>query len=441
MGVNTLFGDDLGGSDQKVRAKKAAGEARVKRPDRRQSILRPQMIDQLIPPDHRARALAAFVEQLDLSVFYDAVKSRGSDPGRPATDPAMLITLWLFATSEGVGSGRQLERLCDRDDAYRWICGGVQVNYHTLTDFRVQHGKALDELMTQTLGVLMHGGLLKLRRISQDGVRVRANAGAASFRSERSLKKCLQAAKEQVRRTKALLDKDDPTRSGKQRAAANRAARQMQERVEKAAKELEKLKASKKTEAEAERARASTTDPESRVMRMADGGYRPAYNVQLAVDSDTRAIVGVGVTNTGTDMGQIAPMLEDVARRTGKKPKEWLADGGYSALADIEAAGAEGVKVLAPVPDPRSVEVDPHLPKKDDTPHVAAWRKRMGTETAKVTYKLRAATSECTNADLRAHRGLRHLPVRGLDKTLMVGLWMAITYNALLWIGAEAAAL
>ena len=441
MGGATLFGDDLGGSDDKGKTKKVAGEARVKRPDRRQSILRPQVIDQLIPPDHRARAIVKFVEQMDLDAFYAAIKSRGTDPGRPATDPAMLTALWLFATSEGVGSGRQVERLCERDDAYRWICGGVQVNYHSLTDFRIGHGAALDDLMTQVLGVLMHQGLVVLKRVAQDGVRVRANAGAASFRSQQGLRKCLKEAKEQVRQAKAMLDKDDPTRTDKMREATERAARERVTRVEKAMEELKKLQAAKKTEEDAERARASTTDPESRVMRMADGGYRPAFNMQFAVDTDTRAIVGVGVTNGGTDMGQITPMIEEVERRTGKKAKEWLVDGGYTSLTDIHAASEQGVKVLAPVPQPHAAGVDPHARKKNDTRHVAAWRRRMGTDEAKETYKLRASTSECTNADLRTHRGLQHLPVRGIEKTTMVGLWMAITYNALLWIGEAAATL
>lgn len=441
MGGTSLFGDDLGTPKGKDKVAQAKGEPRVKRPDRRQSILRPQVIDQLIPPDHRARAIVKLIEQMDLERFYASVKSRGDEPGRPATDPAMLIALWLFATSEGVGSGRQLERLCERDDAYRWICGGVQVNYHTLTDFRVDHGAAIDDLLTQVLCVLMHQGLVRLKRVAQDGVRVRANAGADSFRSERGLRKCLKAAKEQVRRTKALLDKDDPTRSDKQRAAAERAARELQSRVEHAMEELKKLQAGKETAEQVERARASTTDPESRVMRMADGGFRPAFNMQFAVDTDTRAIVGVGVTNGGTDMGQITPMIDEVERRTDKKPKEWLVDGGYTSLADIQTAGEQGVKVLAPVPEPKSEDVDPYAPKKNDTEHVAEWRMRMGTDAAKEIYKLRAATSECANADLRAHRGLRHLPVRGIEKTLTVGLWMAITYNALLWIGANAAAL
>src|SRR5690349_7346589 len=205
MGEQGLFGD-LGGARSSKKQNRSEGAPRVKRPDRRQSLLRAEVLDQLLPIDHRARAIVAAVDQLDLSAFYEGIAARGSDPGRPATDPAMLVSLWLVATSEGVGSGRQLARLCERDDAYRWICGGVAVNQHTLSDFRVQHGKELDELLTQLLGVLMHKGLLQLKRVAQDGMRVRAHAGAASFRRKRALRKCLAAARDQVKRVRALLD-------------------------------------------------------------------------------------------------------------------------------------------------------------------------------------------------------------------------------------------
>jgi len=439
-----LFGGDLGDGGDAKSAKKADGEARVKRPDRRQSLFRPQTFDQLIPSDHRARGIVKFVEELDLTQFYEGIRSRGSEPGRPATDPAMLIALWLFATSEGVGSARQIERMCDRDDAYRWICGGVQVNQHTLSDFRIGNGTALDDLMTRVLGVLKHQGLVKLYRVSQDGVRVRADAGAASFRREDALEECLKAAREQVQHTKKLIDKDDPTRTDKMKESAARAAREREKRVRKAMHQLKALEARQAERARKEEAkspRSSTTDPESRVMRMADGGYRPAFNMQFAVDTDTRAIVGVGVTNSGSDAGQMVPMIDEVERRTDKTPKEWLADGGYTDLADIQGASEKGVKVYVPVPEPRSSEIDPHQPKKNDDVQVAEWRKRMGTGQAMEIYRERASTSERTNADLRQHRGLRHLPVRGIEKTLMVGLWMAITYNALLWIGEKAATL
>ena len=313
-----LFGGDLGDGGDAKSAKKADGEARVKRPDRRQSLFRPQTFDQLIPSDHRARGIVKFVEELDLTQFYEGIRSRGSEPGRPATDPAMLIALWLFATSEGVGSARQIERMCDRDDAYRWICGGVQVNQHTLSDFRIGNGTALDDLMTRVLGVLKHQGLVKLYRVSQDGVRVRADAGAASFRREEALEECLKAAREQVQHTKKLIDKDDPTRTDKMKESAARAAREREKRVRKAMHQLKALEARQAERARKEEAkspRSSTTDPESRVMRMADGGYRPAFNMQFAVDTDTRAIVGVGVTNSGSDAGQMVPMIDEVERR------------------------------------------------------------------------------------------------------------------------------
>lgn len=442
MGGTTLFGGDLDESSGQGKATKGEGEARVKRPDRRQSLFRPQIFDQLIPSDHRARGIVKFVEELDLAPFYESIKSRGVEPGRPATDPGMLVALWLFATSEGVGSARQLERLCERDDAYRWICGGVQVNQHGLSTFRVAHGAALDDLLTNVLGVLLHQGLAKLHRISQDGVRVRANAGAGSFRGEQTLKTCLEAAEEQVKHTKNLIDKDDPTRTDKMKESAARVAREREKRVRKALHELESLRARKaaKTGSDPKKEpRASTTDPESRVMRMADGGYRPAFNMQFGVDTDTRAIVSVGVTNSGSDAGLIKPMIEDVERRTDTTPKELLVDGGYTSFVDLQAAGEKGVKVYAPVPEPRLPGVDRYQPKKDDPEHIATWRQRMSTESAKEIYKERAATSERTNADLRQHRGLHQLPVRGIAKAMKVGLWMAIAYNALLWIGEKAA--
>lgn len=447
MSTRSLFGDGLCGKDEKKKGQKVDGEARVKRPDRLQSVFRPQIFDQLIPSDHRARGIVKFVEELDLKLFYESIRSRGSEPGRPATDPAMLMALWLFATSEGVGSARQLERLCERDDAYRWICGGVQVNQNGLSAFRVDHGAALDDLLTKVLGVLLHQGLVKLRRVSHDGVRVRANAGAASFRREEALQRCLDEAKEQVKLTKALIDKDDSTRSDKATESAARAARERAKRVRKAMHQLQSLearaaaKAAKANNEPKKAPRASTTDPDARVMRMADGGYRPGFNMQFAVDTETTAIVGVGVTNSGSDAGRITPMIEEVERRSGETPKQWLADGGYTSLADIQAAGDKGVKLYVPVPEPRSEDVDRYQPKENDAEHVAKWRRRMGTDSAKKIYKERAQTSERTNADLRQHRGLRQIPVRGIEKTMMIGLWMAVTYNALLWIRETGAGL
>jgi transposase len=406
--------------------------------DRRQIQLRPVDLESLLPAEHRARAIWAVVEELDLSRFYEAIAARGSDPGRPAIDPKILVALWLYATSEGVGSARELARLCEAHDAYRWLCGGVAVNHHTLSDFRVGHAVALDALMTQVLGVMLRQGLVKLERVAQDGMRVRASAGAASFRREKSLRACLEAARAQVERVKAEGEHPLPGRGARGQAAAARAAREREKRVRRALAELPAARAPKAGAAAKEQARVSTTDPEARVMKMGDGGYRPAYNLQFATATAGRAIVGVQVTNAGGDAGQMLPMLDEVERRTGAQPNEHLVDGGFVKLAGIEEAAGRGITVYAPVPAPKVDGVDPHAPKPDDAEAVAAWRTRMGTPEAKAIYKERAATAETVNADLRTWRGLDRLGVRGSGKVLCVALWAAVTYNVLRWIAAGA---
>jgi len=409
---------------------------RVVTADRRQIQLRPLDLESLLPPEHRARAIWAMVEQLALGKFYDTIVARGSEPGRPAIDPKVLVALWLYATSEGVGSARELARLCEAHDAYRWLCGGVRVNYHTLSDFRVGHEEALDELMTQVLAVMLHRGLVKLERVAQDGMRVRASAGAASFRREPSLRACLEAAETQVACVKQEAEHPVPGRSAREQAAAARVAREREKRVRQALAELPAVRAAKRTAEDKTQARVSTTDPAARVMKMSDGGFRPAYNVQLATATVGRVIVGVQVTNSGADAGQLRPMLEEIERRTGERPTEHLVDGGFVKLESIEDATAQGVTVYAPVPEPRKAGSDRYAPKADDTAAVRAWRQRMSTDEAKAIYKERAATAETTNADCRTQRGLDRLLVRGPTKVLCVALWTAITYNVLRWVAA-----
>ena len=427
------FDEDRGSGDAE-KSEIAASRSeppRLVKADRRQLFWQPRDIEGLLPAEHRARAIWNFVDKLELRQFYDQIKARGSEPGQPATDPKILLVLWLYATSEGIGSAREVARLCQAHDAYRWICGGVSTNHHTLSDFRVDHAAALDELMTQILGVLLHQGLVQLKRVAQDGMRVRASAGASSFRREPSLKKCLDHAAQQVKETKQAAEQPDSQQSARERAAAERAAREREERVGRALEELQKVRAAKYSKKDAAEARASTTDPEARVMKMADGGFRPAYNVQLATDVESRVIVGVDVSNVGSDQGQMTPMLEEIERRTGGRPDEYLVDGGFVKKESIETASAQGVTVYAPVPASRVTSIDPHQPKEGDSAAISAWRQRMATDEAKTIYKDRAATAETVNADLRQWRGLDEITVRGKGKVLCIALWAAITYNVL----------
>jgi transposase len=393
----------------------------------------PARLADLLPADHLARLIWDVVTRLDLTAFYASIVVVIGGPGQAATDPQILVALWLYALSQGVTSARHLNDLCVEHLAYIWLCGGVSMNYHTLSDFRVQHLQALDDLLTQVLACLDEAGLIAYEHTAQDGMRVRANAGAASFRREATLEKRLAEARAVVAALTASPADEAETRSAGEQAAQERAATEQVARLEAALAELPAAQAAKPAAEQAD-ARVSTTDPQARVMKMADGGYRPAYNFEFATDTAHRVIVGVDVTNAGSDKAEMAPMVDQVQERTEQLPADWLMDGGFVTLAAVEAGAAKGVRILAPVPQPKDPTRDPALPLATDSPAVAAWRARMATDEAKATYKLRAATSECVNAQARSRHGLLQLRVRGLLKALAVALWIAITHDLLLWL-------
>jgi hypothetical protein len=331
--------------------------------------------------------------------------------------------LWLYATLEGVGTARTLEGLCRQHDAYRWLCGGVSVNYHTLADFRVAHGAFLDHQLTVGVATLMSEGLVTMKRVAQDGVRIRASAGAASLRRQPTLESCLEEARTQVEALRKELQDDPAASSQRERAARLRAAEEREQRVQKALEQAPQVEARKKA-----KARVSTADPQARVMKMADGGFRPAFNGQFCTDTETRIVVGVDLSNDGSDQGELVPMLEQLAERYQGLPEETLVDGGFANKQAIEAATTAGTTVYAPVQKPKDPTCDPHAALAEDSPAVAAWRERMGRQPAKDLYKQRAATAECVNA-LARNRGLRQFTVRGLREVKTVLLRYALAHN------------
>ena len=412
----------------------------------RQRLLSPMTIDDLLEPDHPARAVWRFALGLDLSVLYDRIRARGQTAGRPAIDPRILVALWLYATLAGVKSANALADLVIHHDAYFWLAGGIAVNAHTLSDFRIQDADFLEQILTHSVTVLRQQGLVDLDRVAQDGMRVRASAGAASFRRRETLEELLREAQAEVRRLQQQPDAppgQQPAPTAQQRAAQRRHAAGRVERIRqalermpemeakkrKAKKNKSKKKGGKKGEKD-QAARVSTTDPEATVMKMADGGYRPAYNVQFSTACRGQVIVGVEVVKEGTDQGQLPPMLDQIEGRFGQRPKEALVDGGFANHEDIDKVqkGETGCKVYAPVPEPKKEGVDRHEPKATDSLEVAEWRGRMGTDDAKEIYKQRAATAECVNA--QAHnRGLIQLLVRGLQRVKAIALWFATAHN------------
>jgi transposase len=403
---------------------------RLRRPDRQQ-IIQPRTFDELVPQDHKVRAVWTLVLGWDLTLFLQEIRARGARPGRAATDPQLLIALWLYAAIEDIACGRKLAKLCRESDPYRWLCGGVTLNYHTLNDFRVNHEEALDDLLTQMIAALTEAQFVSLGRVALDGTRVRASAGGHSFGERETLEKHLEAARangEAVKQTAA-----DPTLSARQKAARQRGARQRVQRLEQALLELEKVEQAKAQQKEKPTknhpARASATDPEARMMRMPDGGTRPAYNLELATDCNSRAILGVEATNAGSDAGQDAPMRDQVETRADEAVEEQLVDGGFVSFEAIDRAAVEEVAFFAPVPEPRKPGGDRYLPKATDSAAVAQWRQRMGTRAAKRIYKQRSSTIETVNGELKSQRGLVPILVRGLRKVQCAALWSVLAYN------------
>ena len=412
----------------------ASAVARVMSAQRDQVELRACDLDSLLPPDHPARTVWAFVQSLELAPLYARIKAVQGGAGRPAIDPAILVALWLWATVDGVGSAREVDRLCERDNAYRWLCGGVGVNYHTLADFRTEHEAWLDAQLTRSIASLLDRKLVTLNVVAQDGLRVRASAKAASFRRKGRLQQLMAQAQTQVQALKAELDADAAASSRRKQAAQERAAREREQRLAQALAtmdEIDKARAPKKAptakdeplggtpaaaKAEPE-PRVSSTDPEARVMKMADGGFRPAFNAQLAVDAATQLIAAVDVVNSGSDMNQMVPMHAQLQRRYEITPTHWLADGGFTKLPAIERLAEQGTAPMLPPPKSRNPNIDPHAPKCTDSEHLAAWRQRMASPEGQALYTQRGATVECANAQLR-RRGLQQFNVRGRAKTV-----------------------
>jgi transposase len=419
------------------------GEARVIKADRSQLRWDVIDLDGLLPADHRARVVWRFVEGLDLSPLYAAIRSRGERAGRPAADPAVLLALWLYATVEGVGSARELERLAERDVAYRWLAGGVPVNYHGLADFRVGLVETLDRLLTESVTALLAEGLVSLSDIAVDGTKVRASASKGSFKRAARLSEIEAAVELRLAALKDELKSDGAASSRRRQAARERAAREVHERAQRARAALARLtkerearaKRHRTDEAKKKEPRVSLSDPQARAMRFPDGAVRAAYNAQIAAAPQSGVIVSIAMTDRRNDRRLAMPMVDDIARRYGRTPDRLLVDTGYATHADIVALNrhrAGPVEVFAPLPAERD-DIKPESSARRarrrarEPQCVKRWRERMASEAGKAVYTLRMQI-ERVNADRKNH-GFGFIPVRGLLKAKAVALWHALAHN------------
>lgn len=405
---------------------------RLNSPVRNQVEFVNSTIDDLIESDHQVRNIWNYVDQMDLSPILKKIKSTESNPGRPAIDPKILLAIWIYAIVEGIGSARLIERYCNYHLAFRWLCGGVSVNYHSISDFRRNNSSEFDELISEMIARLMNKDLITLKQISQDGMRVRASAGSSSFRRKPRLRELLKEARARVEELTKEMDLDSSACLDRKKAAQKRAAEDRRNRVNQAIEEhkkaiIEKGISKKKqrkpfTQEEKDEVRSSTTDPEARKMKMGNGGFNPAYNFQIAIDNESRFIVGYEALKKNNDYGQMHKMFDKVRNRFNKTPGRWLVDQGYLDHNDIHNVEKASCKVYV---NPKKVEI-----QSTDSNELIAWRIRMEMDEAKEVYKDRAANSEWANAGMR-NRGLRQLLVRGLKGVTSVFNLHVLTHNVL----------
>jgi transposase len=409
----------------------SAAPPRVNKPERLQGEMRCESLDQRLDADHTARLVWQLVQGLDLCCLYQRIDAVEGVAGRNASDPQVLFALWLYAATDSVGSARELERLCFEHRAYEWLRGNVPVNYHMLADFRVQHGDLLKELQVDSLAGLIAEGLVSLETAAQDGMRVRASAGSSSFRRLPTLEEAQREAREHL--DKLQRDSDAAGQTVRQQKARERAACERVERIGKAIEAVQHIatQREKRKKGDGATARASTTDPDARNMKMGDSGFRPAYNVQMATDADSGIILNMDVINEGSDAGQMKPMMDEIKANVGEAPKILLTDGGFSTIDDIEETTLGGTTVYTPVKEEakqKQAGKDPFTPRPKDSKTIADWRQRMGTAAAKELYKLRAPTAELPNARLR-NQGIYQLRVRGLAKVKAALWWHVLALN------------
>jgi transposase len=323
----------------------ASGPPKLRLVERSQMTMAVICVDELIAADHKARAIWELAGRLNLDRFVEKVKTRAGAAGRPAWDPRLLVSLWVYAYSEGIGSAREMERLLEWEPGFQWLCGLGSINHHTLSDFRVNHQEALGNLFAQMLALLEQAELLNLERVMHDGTKVRAQAGPDSFRRRKTVE-------EHLARAQAVVEQMGDPRQDRDRrqAARDRVVRERAGRMEQVAEQLAKLQAAVKP-AEREATRVSVTEPEARPMKHGDNAIAPSFNMQISTDAKAKAIVGVHLSQCSSDARSLRAAVVEIEKNLGRKPREMVVDGGFTNRGSIEAMAAQNIEMIGSFPD------------------------------------------------------------------------------------------
>jgi transposase len=325
------------------------GSVKLKSIDRRQTVLAQIYVEELIPAEHKARAIWDLVGRMDLNRFAETLRTTAGCAGRPAWDPQLMVSLWVYAYSEGISSAREIERLMEWEPGMQWLGGLQTVNHHSLSDFRTEHRAALDELFAQLLALLAQAGLVDLQQVMHDGTKIRAVTGADTFRREKTIRERLEEARQ------AVAQFGDPRAEApakdRQSAARERAARERKQRMEAALEELTALQAEKKEEEKAA-VRVSVTEPEARIMKHGDGAMAASYNAQITTEASHKIIVGAHLSQCSSDAQSLKPALEEVEKNLGEKPAQVVVDGGFTNRDSIVDCAAQKIDLVGSLARP-----------------------------------------------------------------------------------------
>jgi len=417
------------------------GRKSIRGANRTQIEFKCACLDDLIPKDHRARDVWDYVSELDLSCFHDHIRIPEGSKGPRTADPKILLAIWLFAILQGEVSARKINKLCTEHHAYIWLCGGISVNYHTLSDFRNIGGDRLQKLLQESIGVMWKSGIFNPEDVAQDGTRVKASAGTDTLRRDITLEKYLEEANLYLIKLEKEHKANPSASTLREKAARERAAKERKERLERARAELldyknhriqsSKANHHKLSQEDLDDMRASITDPDCRKMKMSHGGFRPAFNVQFATSVDKKVILGVDVVQT-MDQGTLCPMMSQVKDNLEAvgcpMPKTWLADSAYANKNDADKAEHEFSDVVLYSTPTSNGKTDAFTPRATDNTAMANLRKRMSTKEAQSKYKKRASTAEFANA-MAKNRGMHEFLIRGLRKVKNMAMIYAIVHN------------
>jgi transposase len=329
----------------------AKGQPKLTEVNRQQTMMATIYVEEVIGPDHKARAIWQLVERLDLKRFSESVRTAKGCPGRPAWNPQLLVSVWVYAYSEGISSAREIESIMEWEAGFQWLSGLKKINHHTLSDFRVEHKQALDELFAQLLAMLENAGVLSLEQVMHDGTKIRALAGADTLRRRKTLEERLKLARE------VMAKMGDPeaavTGNKRKQAARERAARERTERLEAALQELAALQADKASEKEKDAVRVSAQEPEARLMKHGDNAIAPSYNAQISTEETNKIIVGAHLSQCSSDANSLMAALEEVAGNLGKKPSQVVVDGGFTNRENIVGCAAQQIDLVGSLADPK----------------------------------------------------------------------------------------